>query len=670
MTSILPNWTWKGTDGIGVDLSAIGGLTEQYVSLNLYQHISGEESDTFDMGGVKIMPNKNVLYFDGFPVKPWVYESSLQDGFKCYFEALKENQESVIHAIESFRGMDSRYVPRATATYHYAIQCSLHPTLMTSTQERLLFLEKILSSDTPPATGFIESELAACMDCDIPYALIEAGALSFVEPYYGGDGYLDEGSFQDGLSHSLEYIRTLTPQRLKFEEGLICNTLVAMSSMYEHDSKLTEHRFKANDPLDGIEKFDFEYVRGSLEKALKINSIFISEKIEKELESNGLWLGFHASSGGYMEYSELGDDFYYGLSGILYGCAVASRYSVVPPALVISLKNFCYKRVIERFENPGSQLGGFHFGLASTIVPLYLSLRFTSDDRCQVLLDSFKCYLAAALEDDLWQKYFLGCDLLMGTAGCLAVITKMYELTADESLALLANKVYEKSCRNWVDDKGSLVLSFDRSITVRDDGLLTGLSHGVIGCAYSVFYYNRVIAKSNEAEVLSIALLSWELTEFDGVINNWRDYRSRSSAEQGEFSWSHGLPGAFLIINYFADGGVGLAQDFLTQHPPEKYFSFDELLKRKRPVNDSLCHGAYSVLNVAKQLVPRAVDDQRLFFWANLLNFCEQDTRNLRVRTADALGLWVGKVGAVLGGIGLINESYMFPFLPHQMDDI
>lgn len=668
LTSILPNWTWKGTDGIGVDLSAIGGLTEQYVSLNLYQHIVEGDSDSFGMGGVKILPNDNVLYFDGEPVKPWNYEADLKEGFDKCFEVMRNNCQDVSTVIKRFGGMYSRYVPRATATYHYAVQCSLHPTLMSSTEGRENFLRAILSSDTPPAQGFLDSEVAACMDNDIPYARMKLGELCFVEPFYGGTGDLDKDCYQDGISHSVDYISTMSSNRLNFERNLIGSSLAAMRNMYEHQFRLAEERFKVSDPLEGLAAYDLKYVKDVIARAVESNSSFIRSKIKEEIEQNGFWLGFHASSGGYMEYSELGDDFYYGLTGILYGCVVASKYSLCSGEIVCSLKDLCFARVMNKFENPGSQLGGFHFGLASAVVPLYISLEALSDSRSEILLGAFKEYLERVLADAFWQKYFLSSDLLAGISGCLTVITKMYEMTGDEYLAVLANKLYAKGCCQWVQENGDLGLSFDKSITVRRDGLLSGVSHGLMGCAYSVYYYNRTIAKSEEVERLGQALLSWELNEFDGFIKNWPDYRVRSEARKGEFAWSHGLPGNFLVLHYLAKEGVELARMFLRDHPADKYFSFEALLERKRPVNDSLCHGAYGVLNIIKQLSPSNIQDHRIYFWANLINFCEQDTRELRVRTADASGLWVGKVGSLLGGIGLTNDNYCFPFLPHQMD--
>lgn len=669
-TSILPNWTWKGADGIGVDLSAIGGLEEQYVSINFYQHIQEDSEDRFGVDGVKVFPSANVLYFEGKPCSPWLYENEIREGFKRYFEMARVHVDYLLSKIDELRGVCARYVPRSTATYHYAVQCSLHPVLMSSSESRRSFLKKILSSDTPPATGFLESEVSACMELDIPYAQMTLGEHTFVEPVYGGRGYLDKEQFQDGISHSIEYIVSMSKQRMEFELDLISNSLVALKSMYDHQRKLTEHLFRQSDEIVGLDEVDVNILYTKISSACAENLSFINARLKKELKANGVWLGFHASPGGYMEYSELGDDFYYGLSGILYSCTVASLYVEMPESTLVGLANLCYIRVKEKLDHIGCHIGGFHFGLASTIVPLYLSLSYLKDIKALCVVEGFKKYLRACLKDDWWAKYFWGADLLSGSCGCLVTITKLYELTADIECRELACVLFEKIHSERMVVDGEVRISFGKSITVRADGLLSGLSHGVMGCAYSLFYYNQVVAKDPNVASVFLSLLAWELGEFNCNIQNWEDYRKRAGSTQGEFAWSHGLPGNYLAIHYFAQNGVEIAMKFIEAHPAHSFFSFEKLIGRKRPVNDSLCHGSYGLLNIIKQLSPDVIVDGRIYFWANLPNFCDQDTRELRVRTADSLGLWVGKTGAILGAIGLLDAEYKFPFLPHQMDYI
>jgi hypothetical protein len=188
-----------------------------------------------------------------------------------------------------------------------------------------------------------------------------------------------------------------------------------------------------------------------------------------------------------------------------------------------------------------------------------------------------------------------------------------------------------------------------------------------MGCAYALFYFNDVIAKSDDIYSIFLDFLNWEINEYDESIENWKDYRKRSESSHGEFAWSHGLPGNYLALDYFAEKNVALALNFLDRYPADIAFSYESLLKRQRPINDSLCHGAYGLLNIIKKVSPASLLDSRVFLWSNIINFVEQDSRNLRIKTADPLGLWVGKTGSLLGSIGLLNKDYYFPFLPHQI---
>jgi type 2 lantibiotic biosynthesis protein LanM len=671
-TSILPNWTWKGTDGIGVDLSALGGLSEQYVSLNLYQHLEDETGHSqFGMDGVKIFPNQNVLYLNEKPAQPWDYENQIIDGLTTLFSILNNAQPSIIETIKSFRGRQNRYIPRPTATYHYAIQCSLHATLMRCTDKRTAFLENILNNDTAPAIGFLNAEVSACLDLDIPFARGQAGVLEFYEPGYSGSGHLDSKDYINGIDNSIQYIKTLDKNRIAFEEKLTSNTLLAMKNMYEHGNKLTDHSFKQHDDVRDPRYSNTDEIINKIRTSSEINACLINELLRTEISSNGLWLGFHSSPGGYMEFSELGDDFYYGLSGILYGCVVAASHSsAIDKALVTELLNHCHSRIVKKLTNKGTHLGGFHFGLSSAIVPLLIGLNYFDDERQIQLLQLYKKYVEDVLGEPWWQKYFWGSDFLSGMFGTLNVLTLLFDLTKDLSFSDLANSLYKKIETELTFISGSKLPTFDNAITTRSDALLSGLSHGIMGCAYSLFYFNKLIAKKDSIHELFLGFLSWELNEYDDSIENWRDYRKRSESSAGEFAWSHGLPGNYLAISYFANNGVQPALDFLEKHPPKAAFSYSNLEKRKRPVNDSLCHGAYGILNIMKKISPESLLDPQVFLWSNIVNLSEQNSRILRTKTADPLGLWIGRVGSLLGSIGLTDRNYEFPFLPHQMEFI
>ncbi|WP_248742375.1 MULTISPECIES: type 2 lanthipeptide synthetase LanM [unclassified Pseudomonas] len=669
-TSILPNWTWKGTDGIGVDLSALGGLSEQYVSLNLYQHLEDESGHSqFSMDGVKIFPNQNVLYLNGKPAQPWDYEKEIIEGLNTLFSIVSSDQSSIIEIISSLRGRRNRYIPRPTATYHYAIQCSLHATLMRCTKKRAAFLENILNNDTAPAIGFLSAEIAACLDLDVPFAQGKTGGLEFHEPRYDGSGYLDSNDYINGIDNSVRYVRALDKNRVAFEEKLTTNTLLAMRNMYEHGNNLTDHTFKQHDDINDPRYSNTNKIIEKIRSSTEINAKLINEMLATEISSNGLWLGFHSSPGGYMEFSELGDDFYYGLSGILYGCVVAtSRCNAIDKHLVVELLNICCTRIFKKLSNKGAHLGGFHFGLSSAIIPLLISLDYFDDERESELLQLYKKYVQEVLIEPWWQKYFWGSDFLSGMFGTLNVLTHLFSLTKDSDFSDLARNLYKKIETELTPISGKKLTTFDNAVTSRADALLSGLSHGIMGCAYSLFYFNDLIAKKDSVYELFMGFLSWELEEYDGAIENWHDYRKRSASSTGEFSWSHGLPGNYLAIDYFARKGVQQAIEFLEKNPSEVVFSYRNLEKRKRPINDSLCHGAYGILNIIKKLSTKSLCDPKVFLWSNIINLGEQNSRVLRTNAADPLGLWIGRVGTLIGSIALIEHDYEFPFLPHQME--
>ena len=673
-TSILPNWTWKGNDGIGVDLSALGGLKEQYVSLNLYQKLDDLKGNSkYDCDGVKIFPGANVLYLEDHAAKPWEYEDELKNGLCEAFNVLKREAPYLIEKISNFRNLSARYVPRPTATYHYALQCSLHPALLTSKDSRKKFLEDIFDNENVPAPEFLSAEVDACLNLDIPYAQTVVGSLSFVEPYHKGEGTLDPAAYTDGLSNSIDYFEciVLGNERIAFECAQIQNTLFAMQSMYDHGEPINKDSFF--NPIIDEDALPLPQVLRTVESARASNKKFLSKKVSEELSSDGFWYGFHASPGGYIEYSELGEDYYYGLTGIIYGLAWINKLEGGDTENLSTLKtlsDMTLGRVLDKLENPGAHLGGFHFGLASTIIPTIIVMKHLEDSRSRDLLKLFGDYTEHALKSPFWERFFWGADLLSGMCGSLCVLVKLYEMTQIARFEMLADLLYEKLTSKINDVAGYRAFTFDRAVTTRQDGLLGGLSHGLMGCAYSLCYYNRVLKNDSTIDALVDDFLRWELSEFRSDIGNWPDYRKRSNSEEGEFCWSHGLPGNLLIIDYLATCDISRASQFLKENPPAHYFSYENLTTRKRPINDSLCHGAHGILNIIKTFNPNALNDPRIYAWSNITKLARHDLKPLRTRTADPLGLWVGKTGAVLGAMGIVRDDFNFPFLPHQMDYI
>lgn len=669
LTGMLPNWGWKGIDGIGVDLSAIGGLKQQYVSLNLYQHLQEDGKDKYGMDGVSLLPNKNVLYLkdSADAIKPWHYTNDIISGFQDFAKLAETHKDFLEGEIVTSKKYKNRFVPRSTAAYHYAVQCSLFPSLLADTAKRHDFLRKILDNENTPSINFLESELKACMDHDVPFAQGKVGSLDFVEPYYKGTGSISDNEYIDGVENSLIYLNDGFRNRINFEEKLIGNVLLAMKSMYEHeDNLLTKSELRKEDPID--KKQSVNSIKGLIENALNENLKFIKSQIAEELDDNGLWLGFHASAGGYMEYSELGDDFYYGLTGIVYGCVILNDYIGFSSETLEELVDLNLQRIHTKLDNIGMHLGGAHFGISSFILPIMKILYILErEDEVSPILDKYKNYIKVAFEDDLWQKYFWGGDYMSGMYGTLAVLSLLFQHTKDQFFKEYADELYSRIQNELVTVDGYNVMPVDNSITSHPDKILTGVSHGTTGNAYCNFIYYKHVNHDEAVYESFLDLLNFELADFNPEINNWHDYRKRSPAVNGEFAWSHGSVGIYLVLNYFSKNGVKEAEEFLNNHPNSSIFSYESFEDRRRPVNNSMCHGALGFLNIISQIDESLLEDARTYQWSNVINFSEMDCRPLRVRTADSLGLWVGKIGTIYGELALMHNDINFPYLLHNI---
>lgn len=664
-TYILPTWTWKGLDGIGIDLSALGGVQPQYVSMNLYQELDdGQGRSSFGEDGVEILPTLNVLRLGDHIQKPWIFSSEIVEGFETFAQLVVSGRDEVLGKIKGASGLRARYVPRATAVYHYTIEQSLHPSLMTANEKRSDFIRALLKKQIMYASGLEEAEVQACLNADVPFTLCECGTLDLVDPSYGGHGALSETEFLNGLEHVHDYILKFDNNRLAFEKKMIRNSLLAMQNMYEFGDSLDAHRFRQNDPI--VDEIDIASVRQLVSNAMENNIRFLEEYLTDEYEGGGAWLGFHASPGGYFEYSEIGLDFYYGISGIAYALSLMPSANRPAQHLADFVVDSYYETALRQFQNPGLKLGGFYCGISSGIIPVYLAMA-VSDERRGTLVDEYLAYVSAHFKHLDWEESFWESDLLSGACGTLCTLVKLFELTRDSRCAELSGYLMESILAKLVDVRSGSVLTVSRSITKHHDSVLSGLSHGVMGCAYALQYFNNVVASGSANVASSIERLTqWEISQFDGSMYNWPDYRKRSTSETGEFAWSHGAPGNLLLLEYLKRSGSELAFDFLERYPSASFFQEASLDFRRRPVNDSLCHGAYGLFSIHKQCSGGSPSSYFLQ-WANILNLSEADTRPLRVRAADSVGFWVGKSGSILGAQSFLDENFKVPLLPHEM---
>lgn len=672
-TGLLPSATWKGGDLVGIDTSGLGGLASQYCSMSVYQNTKkGELDEEFSEEGTTIEPSLNVLRLCGEIQKPWAYLDQLEAGYRIALTTIPKRPRAVA-VLDKLAVMETRYIHQSTAGYHFALQASMHPCLLTDSQERRSYLISCLSATSSDNPELLQAEVLACEHGDVPRFVGIPSSIDVREPAYLVSSTQIPGACLSGIQNSAQMVASFSEERIAFGVRLLRGSIKALDIHYANgtsfkSSLLVSKQADVDDvAAKAPEVADFcTAARESWEATRRY--------IARQENSNGdrsllHWYGCKTSPSGGMEFGQIGTDFYHGSSGILLAMQLLGRGDIT------DLLRRATRTAISELKRDITKLGGSYIGLASAILPLYAMISRAQDPFATELMVEAKAKFERAVESRHPMQYFVGSDLICGVAGALNVAAIMYSVTEDAEWRSLAEGTARILMAQVRESNGALVIPSGKSVSVDKDACLTGLSHGQIGIAVALSNYaQRCLpdtAHRAAVEDLIDSLTRWELSRYCEEECNWPDYRVRSAAQDVqsfEFGWSHGAPGIYLALMQLAPFN-GAARHF-TEAVPYHSIVASALRRRRSPVNVTICHGALGAVALSRRLLASGSDQatvngyvEELISWSRLPAFTQMDREEFNLADFDMPGLWTGRAGAALGYASLADESLSVPFL-------
>jgi len=669
-TGLLPIWLWKGEDLQGVDLSALGSVGDQYVSIPLQQFVS--ENDALERmvrTGVVLRPPTGSVRLLGDPVQPWRYISQLLQGFEFGCSLSSANRNRLLAFFTLGKDLRSRFLARPTAGYHYVIQASLHPLYLRSSEKRIAFLRTCLKDEETIPDWMFVTEVDACRWGDIPRFTSRGSNLFTEEEFYGGEGDLFEVEFEAGPVAAVRDVDDLTyPEYLQFNKRLIRGSMLSLQSAHEPGAFQISNQESVG--IQGHHLSDTDLVKAE-HSAAEFLVNFVSEQRDPEL-----WFGFRASpeGGGHYEFGVIGPDFYSGSTGVIY--ALSALRDRKEHEVDLSFPASCITATVnKRLLSSREKLGGAYFGTLSAILPLIATLhRLGKFSMATDLISNTRNALQERLSQDDALRHFWGCDLVGGLAGALAVAVVLHRHCKSISMEQPISHMVRLFAENATTKKNGVVWE-QPALSKGPDAALTGLSHGQIGCALALAEVAALnIGSSLSAAELSKRFLEWELSQFSAPASNWPDYRFRSTtAERGEVAWSHGWPGILLAIERI---GAILPCDALTdfrQRYPMAGF-IQRLTEHPKPLNHSLCHGSIGSYCIMMDMLTRMATSNEnacrtVSEWTELGRWHSFETRPFRQNAIDPPGCMVGRAGSLLGWHAVRTKTYSnLPMLPHRFE--
>lgn len=663
-TGLLPLWLWKGEDFHGVDLSGLGGVDEQWCSIP-FANIEdrNEPSERVERGGVELYPTKNLVRDrDGITQRPWEFIDAIIAGYNRALDQLLSDQAGLRRVLAELSRVPVRYLAKPTAGYHYAIQASLHPTLMTDLARREAYLREVLQVDGP-GPELLAAEVAACLIGDVPRFYGRPDALVVTEAAAPGRTIeLPSAYYVAGAAAATADVFWLAdPSRRQFDLDLIEGSMLALSSA---DGSLPQPDFSTGRKPFGPDTD----TRPAIDSGLDFLRSFRARWADHRE-----WYGFRSSPNGYYEFGLVGVDLYSGASGILDACRRLAPDSVTPGDFLAVIADCASS--LDTDQPP--KLGGAYFGLLSALAAAVAGLG-TGPDReaarphLQTIIDRIVQPATTAARSAL----FWGPDLLGGRAGALATVVVLSDS------GLVDRAWYQQAATILVDDllaesvaaPGQTVIWRRPGISASDDLALGGLSHGQAGISLAL----AMVAASPElpgdvrarAHDAALGAIRWEMDRLDEATGLFPDHRRASTAPEGELAWSHGTPGVALALDAIGD----LLPDAITveyRSRLDPFLAFRSHQERHgSAINPSLCHGALGTFLLLWRWSGHrdwadSADLRLVAASLRLEHWLEYEARPHRQRAIDAPGLMVGRAGTALGWRALAERDVaIVPLLP------
>ncbi|MGE5606305.1 MAG: type 2 lanthipeptide synthetase LanM family protein [Bacteroidota bacterium] len=543
-TFYLPKWEF-GVNGESFDISGMGGGDPGRQTSFIRPAWKNINTDNMRVVYEKILSGrgKNRPILDGEAIAHNDYVTEFLEGFTEMYRVFIKYRDRILKdggPLERFKGKQVRFVFRHTKIYYVLQKKSFEINFLKDGITRSIALEALSRAmvkyeQKPYFFGLLKKELEAMERADVPYFY---SLTTSRDIYTAGEkvveGYFDTTSFDNVVKRINSFNDQDLEKQISIIKGALYSKIVADSHQVEESSPRFEQVYEGEIP-----KFTKEL---AAEKALEIADELMKKAVFSP-DGACSWIGLNYSTAINQYLLEpLGYSYYDGVSGV--GIFLAALYKVTGEEAyrdyaLSSVKNLCEAINKEKhlYDMMGQMEVGGGFGSASIVYALSKIAELLGEEK--LLQDATKAAYAYNEEIAAKDKKY---DLLLGSAGAVLSLLKLYELTGDVQVLAKAVIFGEHLLQSRVEGHTGY-----RAWGAEGHYLLTGISHGAAGIAYALIKLHKF---SGDARFLDAGLeaIRYERSVFVAEKNNWPDYRGKYDPENPRVwnSWCNGAPGIGL----------------------------------------------------------------------------------------------------------------------------
>ena len=538
-TLMLPQWYKQGNEGFARDLSGLGGVEEQELSVMKLNNINTDAMD-LDYEKITLQLQNNAPILNGTSLSPQDYLEELVEGFEQMYRLILLHQSTLLEPDSPLMKMANqkiRYLFRATRIYAAILQQSYQPSLLRFGIDRSIALDVlskafINTEEKPIFWEIMAAELEAMEHSDIPFFTANSSKNSLPLP----KGVVIEELFeQSSFERMLLGIKNLTEadlaQQIEIIRGSFYSRFVKEPNSLTSDNTKVPH---TTAPLTSEQL---------VESAIKIAED-LQQRAIFGADGSVSWIGLR-----YVPQSQIfqlqgwGSSLCDGSAGVaLFLAALAkvtdnSKWRDLALATLQELRqllNDSNPDPVDKLRRPvgisgATGIGSIAYGLARSGQLL---------QNPELLEDAKK--VAAWITPDLIaaDKTF---NIVEGSAGTLLSLLALHEVeTSNPSNNTLELAI---SCGEHLLKHQTIEQEIPQAWKSGNGKQLTGFSQGAAGIAYALL---RLFAVTQNSRFLdgAISAIKYEQSLFCETEKNWPDLRSEEPVFR--VNWANGAPGIGL----------------------------------------------------------------------------------------------------------------------------
>ncbi|MEV4909321.1 DUF4135 domain-containing protein [Streptomyces albidoflavus] len=577
--------------------------------------------------------NPNAVVFDGCVQNPMDYIDCIVAGCVECYKIITAEYQRFVRFFNQASNFKNRMILRDTANYCLVIEASFHPLLLKSNEGRKNYIESCLGSieDYRAEPALLKAEVEACFLGDVPRFTSSAKALfvcsvhavksikliNYVSGYDSVRSDLHR-IVNDGYGHEIEFLKCV----------------------YKEAGKVVDMNFR----FDRVDFFDDGEVSNCF--SLDTTSASVKRAAKHMLYKKSPPLLFTSRSESYLELTPVGFDLFSGSGGLGYLASTGGLFESESEN-----KEFLsayYEMVVGSEFLSSSPIGGAYVGGLSSIAPIFI--------------DGNPSSISAATDKIVTSFYAceykkMGSGLVYGLAGALVIASCYFELSRMEVWRDVARSLFDVLVARSELDGEQII--FPANISRHAKKILSGLSHGQAGVAYSIAVYALVFDIPDGAILPLIkGVIMSEINCFDPQRGNWPDLRSkpRNMELQDEFGWAYGGAGIIYVLDFLKRHfNICMINEFLQKYNVRALFEAS-VLEPGRKESFSVSNGALGVELIYRRLFKKALNsDLESKYWS------------IHGSATLGCGLMKGSAGECLALKSLMTGDRSFPLLPHEL---